>query len=104
VEALKHQDEVAARVERTLAARMGLEAGLHELGIQPAASQANFAWFDLPEDVEERDVVAGLAERGVLVRAGGALGRPGALRVTYGTPQQNDRFLAALRTLLGRFA
>jgi histidinol-phosphate aminotransferase len=100
VEALKHQDEVAARVERTLAARMDLEAGLHELGIQPAASQANFAWFDLPEDADERDVVAGLAERGVLVRAGGALGRPGALRVTYGTPQQNDRFLTALRQLL----
>jgi histidinol-phosphate aminotransferase len=100
VEALKHQDEVAARVERTLVARMDLEAGLHELGIQPAASQANFAWFDLPEDADERDVVAGLAERGVLVRAGGALGRPGALRVTYGTPQQNDRFLTALRQLL----
>ena len=27
----------------------------------------------------------GLAERGILVRAGGALGREGALRVTVGT-------------------
>jgi histidinol-phosphate aminotransferase len=36
----------------------------------------------------------------VLVRAGGALGRPGALRVTYGTPAQNHRFLDALRDLL----
>jgi histidinol-phosphate aminotransferase len=35
------------------------------------------------------------------VRAGKALGRPGALRVTYGTPQENDRFLAALGELLG---
>jgi histidinol-phosphate aminotransferase len=36
----------------------------------------------------------------VLVRAGTALGRPGAMRVTYGTPEQNRRFLAGLRELL----
>jgi histidinol-phosphate aminotransferase len=79
---------------------MDVEAGLQDLGIQPAASQANFAWFDLPDDVEEAAIVAGLADRGILVRAGAALGRAGAMRVTYGTPQQNDRFLAALGDLL----
>jgi histidinol-phosphate aminotransferase len=100
VEALRHQDEVTARVERTIVARMDVEAGLQDLGIQPAASQANFAWFDLPDDAEEAAIVAGLADRGILVRAGAALGRAGALRVTYGTPQQNDRFLAALGELL----
>jgi histidinol-phosphate aminotransferase len=100
VEALRHQDEVTARVERTIVARMDVEAGLQDLGIQPAASQANFAWFDLPDDVEEAAIVAGLADRGILVRAGAALGRAGALRVTYGAPQQNDRFLAALGELL----
>jgi histidinol-phosphate aminotransferase len=34
------------------------------------------------------------------VRAGTSLGRPGALRVTYGTPSENERFLAALAALL----
>jgi len=101
IEALKHQDAVAERVERAIYARVELESGLNDLGIEPAASQANFCWFDLPEDAVEKDVVAGLAERGVLVRAGTSLGREGALRVTYGTPQQNDRFLAALRATLG---
>jgi histidinol-phosphate aminotransferase len=101
IEALKHQDAVAERVERTIAQRVSVEMGLQELGIQPAASQANFCWFDLPEDgPSEADVVAGLADRGVLVRAGTALGREGALRVTYGTPQQNDKFLAALGEIL----
>ncbi len=100
IEALKHQDAISERVERAVVARMTMEDGLNELGIQPAASQANFCWFDLPSDVEEADIVDGLRDRGILVRAGGALGRPGALRVTYGTPQQNDRFLAALRELL----
>jgi histidinol-phosphate aminotransferase len=101
IEALRHGDEVTARVERTIVARLALEDGLGELGIRPADSQANFCWFDLPGGADaEAAVVDGLAKKGVLVRAGAALGRPGALRVTYGTPQQNARFLAALRELL----
>ncbi len=100
VEALKHQDAVAERVERAIVARVEVEAGLDALGIEPAESQANFCWFDLPEDSDEAEVVRGLAERGVLVRAGRALGREGALRVTYGRPQQNVRFLDALREVL----
>ena len=100
VEALKHQDAVADRVERAIVARVEVEAGLDALGIEPAESQANFCWFDLPEEADEAQVVRGLAERGVLVRAGTALGREGALRVTYGTPRQNVRFLDALGEVL----
>jgi len=100
VEALKHQDEVAARVERAVMARNDIDAGLRELGIVPAQSQANFAWFALPDGVDEGETVAGLRDRGVLVRAGGALGQDGALRVSYGTPRDNARFLRALGELL----
>jgi histidinol-phosphate aminotransferase len=101
LEALNHGDEVSRRVERNLAERMELEAGLSGLGIETADSQANFVWFDLPDGDREGDVVRGLAERGVLVRAGGALGRPGALRVTVGTDAENERFLEALGVLIG---
>jgi histidinol-phosphate aminotransferase len=100
VEALKHQDEVARRAERNLAERLELEDGLRRLGIEPAESQANFVWLDLPESAEEADVVAALAQQGVLVRAGSALGREGALRVTVGTEPENARFVAALGALL----
>ena len=100
IEALKHQDEVARRVERNLAERLELEDGLRRLGLDPAESQANFVWFDLPEEIDERDVVTALAERGVLVRSGAALGRPGALRVTVGSEGENPRFLEALGALL----
>src|SRR4051795_12568857 len=106
VESLKHGDAVQARVERAIVARLELEDGLGELGITAARSQANFSWFDLPvpegEDPAafEKDVVRGLQDRGVLRRAGTALGRAGALRVTYGTPAQNQRFLAGLAELL----
>jgi len=106
IEALRHQDAVVERVERAVVARVEIEEELHSMGISCADSQANFAWFDLPvaEGEEAADVeagvVRGLAERGVIVRAGGALGKPGALRVTYGTPEQNRRFIAALRELV----
>jgi histidinol-phosphate aminotransferase len=100
LEALKHGDEVARRVERNLAERLGLEDGLRGIGISPAESQANFVWFDLPEEADEDEVVRGLSQRGVLVRAGSALGRAGALRVTVGTAAENERFVEALGELL----
>jgi histidinol-phosphate aminotransferase len=105
VEALRHQDTVADRVERTVMARVEVEEGLRALGLDPAESQANFAWVDLAPEPEEAarlepDVVVGLRDRGVLVRAGTALGREGALRVTYGTEAENARFLDALRAVL----
>jgi len=106
VEALRHQDAIVERVERAVVARIDVEDGLRALGIRPADSQANFCWFDLPrrddEGPAEREaaVVAGLTDRGILVRAGGALGKPGALRVTYGTPEENVRFLEALGAVL----
>src|SRR6476659_5555272 len=85
VAALEHGDEVTRRVERAVAGRLQLEEGLRGLGLPVAESQANFVWTHLPEDAEEDAVVRGLAERGVLVRAGAALGRENALRVTCGT-------------------
>jgi histidinol-phosphate aminotransferase len=100
VEALEHGDEVTRRVERAVAGRLQLEEGLRELGLPVANSQANFVWTQLPEDAVEAEVVRGLAERGVLVRAGAALGREGALRVTCGAPDENDRFLTALAEIV----
>jgi histidinol-phosphate aminotransferase len=100
VEALAHQDAVIERVTRTVAERVAVADGLRELGIEAADSQANFCWIDLGERDEAR-IMRGLEDRGVLVRAGGALGSPTpALRVTYGTPAENARFLEALAEVL----
>jgi histidinol-phosphate aminotransferase len=101
VEALSAQDEVERRVARTVAARLELTEGLRAAGLRVAESDANFIWTHLPEDAVEADVVAGLAQRGVLVRAGASLGREGALRVTVGTDTENARFLAAMGQLIG---
>jgi histidinol-phosphate aminotransferase len=100
LEALEHQDAVLDRVARNVAERISVEERLRALGLQPAESQANFCWFHLGAERDEQQVMQGLAERGVLVRGGTALGGEGALRVTYGTPQENERFLRALAELL----
>jgi histidinol-phosphate aminotransferase len=99
-EALAHQDAVVERVTRTIAERISVDERLRALGLEPADSQANFCWFDLGEDRDEQEVMRGLLDRGVLVRGGGALGRAGALRVTYGTAPENARFLDALAEVL----
>src|SRR6476659_4766851 len=63
VEALRHQDAVAERVERAVVARVEIEERLRELGVEVADSQANFCWLGLPghegEDAadDERRVV-----------------------------------------------
>jgi histidinol-phosphate aminotransferase len=98
-EAILHQDDVEQRVERTLVERVRVEEGLRELGLTTAETQANFSWIDLG-DADESEVVAGLGERSIAVRPGTPLGGPGHIRVSYGAPAENDRFLAALGELL----
>jgi histidinol-phosphate aminotransferase len=97
-EAIRHQDDVAMRVERTIVERVVLQEGVRELGLETPESHANFAWIDLG-DADEGDVVAALSEQGIVVRAGTPLGGPGHIRVTFGTPEQNARFLQALGEL-----
>ena len=100
-EAICHQDDVARRIEGTIAERLRLGEELAGMGLALAASQANFAWIDVGDGAREEALVAGLAERLVAVRPGSALGAAGHLRVTFGTPAEDDRFLAALAELLG---
>lgn len=105
VEALAHQDAVLERVAGTVAERISVAEGLRALDLRQADSQANFCWIDLGGDRrsagDEAEIMRGLEERGVLVRGGRALGSDTpALRVTYGTPQENARFLEALGEVL----
>jgi histidinol-phosphate aminotransferase len=99
-EAILHSDDALSRVERTVAERLRVEEALRTMGLKTSKSQANFSWIDLGE-ADEKEVVAGLGQRQIAVRPGTPLGDPGHIRVTYGTPEENGRFLAALADLLG---
>jgi histidinol-phosphate aminotransferase len=100
-EAIRHQDDVTRRIERNIVERVLVEEGVRELGLRTPDSQANFSWIELG-DHDEAEVVAALAEQGILVRAGTPLGGPGHIRVSYGTPQENQRLLAALGEMIQR--
>ena len=101
--ALAHGDEIEQRVAMTVAERISVGERLAALGLQVADSQANFCWVGSPALREhEQAVLQGLRERGFIVRAGAALGSPGHLRISYGTSDQDERFLSAFADILAQ--
>ncbi|MDQ3973668.1 MAG: histidinol-phosphate transaminase [Actinomycetota bacterium] len=96
--ALELADEVTAHVAEVAAERDRLQAALRRLdGVEVFESAANFLLLRTGVS----DLFARLLDRGVLVRDVSALPRlAGCLRVTVGSPAENDAFLAALRASL----
>ena len=89
--ALAHKDEPLATVDALCRGRDDLVAWLRDRGLTVADSDANFILFGVFDD---RDAVwQGLLDRGVLIRN---TGPKGWLRVTVGTPAENDAFKQAL--------
>ncbi len=75
-----------------------VQDGLAALGYRAVPSDANFLFFDVGQD--GRRVFDALLREGVIVRH---IDGP-FLRVTIGLPEENRRFLEALRTVVGRAA
>jgi histidinol-phosphate aminotransferase len=99
--ALRHTDAMEARVAVITEERGRIASGLGELAVESWPSDANFILFrptHRPADAVWHDLLAA----SVLVRDCSKWpGLDNCLRVTVGTPQENDRFLTALRTSLG---
>jgi len=94
-------NDVALLVKQVVAERERVYAELVELsGVQPTPSEANFLWVRTERPAG--DVFEALAAKKILVRSfharGGRLANQ--LRVTIGTPEENDAFLSALREVL----
>jgi histidinol-phosphate aminotransferase len=94
VAALGSDEEVRRRCAAVTAERERLTAGLRDRGLDVADSQANFVWLPLGERTAE--VAAALEARAVITRP-----FPGdGIRVTVGTPEEDDVFLTALDGVL----
>jgi histidinol-phosphate aminotransferase len=98
--ALSRPDRLEARIRRVADRRRELEEGLRRIpGLTVFPSDANFVLVRTSGDA--RAVYLRLLERRVLVRN---LSRPGplerCLRITAGTPEENEACLAALRAAL----
>jgi len=96
LEALRTCSELLARHVRTICEeRPRLTAGLRERGFDVADSQANFVWAAHPE-VSGGDLAARLAQSGVLVAEGDALGEPQHVRIAIRNSAATTRLLAAV--------
>jgi histidinol-phosphate aminotransferase len=97
--ALRHVDEMDERVKIIVEERERLVDRLAGLPVEVFPSGANFVLFRVGhgEVAEGHRVWQALVDRSVLVRDCSGWPRlGGCLRVTIGTPQENDRFVAAL--------
>jgi histidinol-phosphate aminotransferase len=92
--ALEHTDTLLGYVEQLKAERDRLVDELRAIGYEVTDSDANFVQFGRFED--SHAAWQAILDHGVLVRDNGV---PGWLRVTAGTPAENDAFLEAARDL-----
>lgn len=98
--ALDHIDAMNARVARLVEERGRLMAGLSDLPLDVWPSGANFILIR-PQHLDGDAVWQGLVDRSVLVRNCASWPRlDGCLRITIGTPEEDDRLLDALTEVL----
>jgi histidinol-phosphate aminotransferase len=94
VAALASDEEVRGRCAAVVAERDRLTAALRERGLDVSDSQANFVWLPVGEHAAE--LAAALEARAIITRPFAGEG----VRVTVGTPEEDDLFLAALDAAL----
>ena len=83
-------DELRERVTATLGERARVTLDLRNQGVVVPEPHANFVWLPTPDAAA---ITLGLEQRGIVARPFAGEG----LRVTIGSPEENDRFLAAYR-------
>jgi histidinol-phosphate aminotransferase len=97
--ALEDQNHIARVVSNNASQARILTESLSELGHPVVPTAANFVYCNVGEDAS---VVAGaLRGGGISVRPLNAWGAPNCIRVSIGTPEQNQFFLGAMRKIAG---
>jgi histidinol-phosphate aminotransferase len=95
--ALDDHAHVARSRELVAAGMKQLATRLDALGVRYVPSQANFLFLDLGRC--GAGVADALLHQGVIVRPMAWMGYPNAIRVSVGTHEENEKFLAALAQL-----
>ena len=102
VAALADTDHLETTVTQTVTGRARMAEALREMGIPFTDGLGNFLTIELGEPATP--VVAAYAEHGVGVRPLASYGMSEQLRVTVGTPDEVEAFLAASRDVLAGVA
>jgi histidinol-phosphate aminotransferase len=98
VAALGAREHIERSLELVRSGKRRFYAELGELGIECLPTQANFILIDLGRD--SRPMYDFMLRRGLIVRPTHSFGLPTCIRVTFGLPEQNERFFALLREAL----
>jgi histidinol-phosphate aminotransferase len=98
--ALDDKEHVKRCIETNAAERGRLHDGLTKLGLRPVPSEANFVFMVLGPEAQA--ISDELLHMGVIVRPLGWMGFPEAIRVSVGTAEENEKFLAALGQVLAK--
>lgn len=97
--ALDDKDHVQRSVTANAAGAEWLINELSDLGFHPVFTFANFIYCEIGRDAEE--LSHRIANEGVLIRGLGGWTAPQAIRVSIGTPEQNQTFVTAFRKVIG---
>jgi histidinol-phosphate aminotransferase len=99
--ALGDVDHIRRSVESNRAGMVQLTKGLDRLGVMFVPSFGNFLYFEVGKRATE--VAETLEKLGVIVRPLDWMGMPDGLRVTVGTSNENEKFLAAFAQAMAVF-
>ncbi len=94
--AVRDQEWVARCRRENAEERARLVSAFARLGIPSDRSEANFVLARFADEDEATRCEAHFREDGILVRKVGSYGLPNCLRVTVGTPSDNDRVIASI--------
>jgi histidinol-phosphate aminotransferase len=95
--ALGDTEHVERSRAHTRRSRDFFERELRRLGLEPVPSATNFVAVQVGDDLA---VTEALMERGFTVTPLAGWGLPGHIRISFGTDEQNQRFIAALESVL----
>ncbi|MGZ7100145.1 MAG: histidinol-phosphate transaminase [Candidatus Angelobacter sp.] len=96
--AIRDVDHIRKTVENNAAGAAWLLERFKELGIQAVPTNANFIYFTVDEDANA--FTKRMQAEGVIVRSLVPWGAPNAVRVSIGTPEQNETFFRALKKVV----
>jgi histidinol-phosphate aminotransferase len=96
--ALKDRDHLLRSVQLNRTGQQQLQDGFQRLGVRAYPSRGNFVLIDCGRPAAA--VYQAMLRQGVIVRPLGNYQLPNHLRITVGTPEQNQRMLHALRSAL----
>ncbi|MDK2902841.1 MAG: histidinol-phosphate aminotransferase [Clostridiales bacterium] len=96
--ALEDRDFLSKSKQNNDEGKKYLYAAFDEMGLEYIPTQANFIMVNVDRD--SRQVFRDLLTHGIIVRSGEIFKMDNWIRVTIGTPEQNEAFISALKEVL----